>query len=261
MLVATMLVAACPITSAIEITDIGAIHNEDFDTLASTASSSVLPVGWSLSESGTSADSSFGVGTGSSTTGNTYSFGAANSPERALGGLLSGTLAPTFGVEIRNATGGPINGLDIGYVGEQWRLGALDRADRLDFQFSLDAGSLTDVAGSWTDFDALDFVAPATGPSIGARDGNLAANRVALAMSIVGLSIADGASVWLRWIDFNARGFDDGLAIDDFSLTAHGPVTTPTQSVPDSLPMAAGLGLTMLGLAAVRRFVPANGLA
>lgn len=259
MLVATMFVASCPIASAIEITDIGVIHTENFDTLASVGTSSVLPAGWSLSESGTTADTTYGVGTGSSTTGNTYSFGAAGSPERALGGLLSGTLAPVFGVEIHNLTGGLINALDIGYVGEQWRLGALDREDRLDFQYSLVAGSLTDVAGSWTDVDALDFVAPATGPSIGLRDGNLAANRVALAMSIVGLSIADGASVWLRWVDFNASGFDDALAIDDFTLVAGRAGGAPGQAVPDAFPMATGLGLVLLGLAVVRRCQPGLG--
>jgi hypothetical protein len=36
------------------------------------------------------------------------------------------------------------------------------------------------------------------------------------------LSIPSGASFFIRWTDFNAAGADDGLAIDDFSLIAHG---------------------------------------
>ena len=44
-----------------------------------------------------------------------------------------------------NNTGAPVTALDIAYIGEQWRLGlAGRRADRLDFQYSLDATSLAD---------------------------------------------------------------------------------------------------------------------
>ncbi len=35
------------------------------------------------------------------------------------------------------------------------------------------------------------------------------------------MAIARNATIWIRWNDFNATGNDDGLAIDDFSLTAH----------------------------------------
>ncbi len=259
MLVATVFVAACPIVPAIEITDVGILYTENFDTLASGGTSSLLPAGWHLAESGTNADTIYGVSTGASIAGNTYSFGATGSSERALGGLSSGTLTPIFGVELMNATGGLIHALDIGYVGEQWRLGALGRVDKLDFQYSLDAGSLGDAAGSWMDVDALDFVAPAMGAATGARDGNLAANRVALALSIVGLTVADGASVWLRWIDGDASGSDDGLAIDDFTVVARRAGATTGHAVPEAFPMATGLGVVLLGLAALRRCQPTLG--
>ena len=48
-----------------------------------------------------------------------------------------------------------ITSLDVAYTGEQWRLGTAGRPDRLDFQYSLDATSLT--TGTWTDVDALDY--------------------------------------------------------------------------------------------------------
>jgi hypothetical protein len=43
------------------------------------------------------------------------------------------------------------------------------------------------------------------------------------------LAIANGASFWIRWTDFNANGSDDGLAIDDFSLTPNFGAALPTR--------------------------------
>lgn len=39
--------------------------------------------------------------------------------------------------------------------------------------------------------------------------------------------IAAGATFWIRWTDFNAAGAGDGLAIDNFSLTAIGQSANP----------------------------------
>ena len=72
-------------------------YTQDFNTLANSGTSAALPVDWVLAESGTNANLTYTAGTGSSTTGDSYSFGAAASTERALGGLLSGSLTPTFG--------------------------------------------------------------------------------------------------------------------------------------------------------------------
>ncbi len=195
-------------------------YAQDFDSLASSGASAALPVGWSLSETGSSslANGSYTAGTGSANAGDTYSFGASGSPERALGMLLSGSLTPIFGAQFTNDTGATITALTISYTGEQWRYGATGRVDRLDFQYSLDATSLT--TGVWTDVNALDFSAPASPAAAGALDGNAAANRTALSGAITGLAIPPGATFWIRWSDFNAVSSDDGLAVDDFSLAA-----------------------------------------
>ena len=52
---------------------------------------------------------------------------------------------------ICGGSGGTITSLDIAYTGEQWRNGntAAARDDRLDFQYSTDATSLT--TGAWTE--------------------------------------------------------------------------------------------------------------
>ncbi|HRX03274.1 MAG TPA: hypothetical protein P5148_09025, partial [Anaerolineae bacterium] len=202
-------------------------YSQDFDTLVSSGTSSVLPGGWALAEGGTNANATYTAGTGSSTAGDTYSFGASSNTERAFGTLQSGSLVPTIGAEFQNATNAVITSLAIGYNCEHWRIGVTSRgaADRLDLQYSTDATSLT--TGTWIDVDALDCLSTVTSGTAGALDGN--SNRTAVSNNIGGLSIANGNGFWLRWTDFNISGSDDGLGIDDF-------VITPASSGGDAAP-------------------------
>ncbi|HJW30090.1 MAG TPA: Calx-beta domain-containing protein, partial [Saprospiraceae bacterium] len=89
--------------------------------------------------------------------------------------------------------------------------------DRIDFQYSINATSLT--TGIWTDVNNLDFSGPVSAGTVGALDGNAAANRTAISFTITGLSIPNGATFYIRWLSFDAAGADDGLAVDDFSIT------------------------------------------
>src|SRR6266540_3973637 len=114
-----------------------AAYTQNFDTLASTGTSSVVPVGWKFAESSTNANTTYTAGTGSGNAGDTYSFGVSASTERAFGGLQSGSLVPIIGANFTNSIGSTITALAITYTGEQWRLGTLARTDRLDFQYSL----------------------------------------------------------------------------------------------------------------------------
>lgn len=190
---------------------------QNFDTLVSSGTGSSLPDGWAFAESGTSANSIYTAGTGSSITGDTYSFGASGSTDRALGELTSGSLQSIFGVEVQNGSGSTIRALQIAYVGEQWRL-ASATSDRLDFQYSLDASGLT--SGQWVDVNLLDFVAPVTTGETGSLDGNAPGNRVSLQQTISGLSFDNNGTIWFRWVGVDAGASDYGLAIDDFSITA-----------------------------------------
>jgi predicted extracellular nuclease len=233
---------AAPVSAqSVSLTTIGAPYTQNFDTLSNTALSTTNPLtitGWSLAESGTSTrnNGQYAVDTGSSNTGDAYSYGAAGDAERAFGSLRSGTLVPVYGVAFTNNTGATITSLRVGYTGEQWRIGntLAAREDRLDFQYSLDASSL--ATGTWQDADTLDFINPIqTATLVGALNGNSAQNRRALDATISGLSIPNGATFWVRWNDADGTGADDGMAVDDFSLTplgGSGPVT-PTLSVND----------------------------
>lgn len=221
------LLAVWPARAAgtISLTTLGVAYTQNFDTLAPSGTSSTVPNGWDFLESDTSANTLYTGGNGSSNTGDTYSLGFSGStPERAFGGLQSGSLNTTVGANFANNTGSTLGELTISYTGEQWRLGATGRADRLDFQYSLNATSLG--TGTWTDYNALDFVAPNSTGTVGALDGNLAANRVALTATLTGLNIPNGATFWIRWSDFNASSNDDALGVDDFSLTPGAAIPT-----------------------------------
>jgi hypothetical protein len=194
------------------------VYFQDFNTLANTGTSSVLPGGFEFVETGTAADTTFAAGTGSSNQGNTYSFGAAGSVDRALGGLRSGALIPTFGIQFTNMLGRTITALNISFVGEQYRLGTVGRADRLAFEFSTTATNL--LGTGFTPFTALDFSSPTTTGTVGLLDGNAAANQRNISGTIAGLELLQGQSIFLRFVDFDATGADDGLGIDNFRAEA-----------------------------------------
>jgi endonuclease I len=214
----------------ISITNLSSGYSQDFNTLDTVGTSSKLPTGWLFLESGTNANTTYTADDGSLNSGNTYSYGTRASSERAFGTILSGSLTPTIGAYFTNNSGATLTSITVTYFGEQWRLGATGRADRLDFQYSLDATSL--ASGTWTNVDSLDFSSPITAGTVGPLDGNAQANRTQKTFTISGLSIANGSSFYIRWNDFNATGADDGLAVDDFSMTFNGfglpTCTTPT---------------------------------
>ncbi|HXR79442.1 MAG TPA: hypothetical protein VN763_00920, partial [Saprospiraceae bacterium] len=195
----------------VSLTGFGTTYTQDFNTLAITDLSSVVPVGWSFAEAGSNANSTYDADDGGSTTGNTYSYGIDAITERAFGGLQSGTLNPTIGAFFTNNTGGAIGSLMISYKGEQWRVGTLTREDRLDFQYSLTATGL--LSGTYVNYDLLDFTSPIQAP-VGPLNGNVFPNFTVVSSTIMGLSIGNGNTFWIRWSDFNAILADDGEAVD-----------------------------------------------
>ena len=252
----TLVLISCALTAStattagavgISLTTIGSAYTENFNSLANSGTTNVVvPSGWAFIESGSNANTEYRAGTGSDTTGDTYSFGATGSSERAFGTLQSGTLLPTIGAQFTNNTAAAITSLGISYSGEQWRAGVANRnaADRLDFQLSVNATSLT--TGTWVDYNSLDFSSPNINTALGALDGNAALNRTALSFLVSGLNVANGSSFWIRWASSDISGSDDGLAIDDFSLTPNG---VPIPAVPEPGTLALlGLGLAGLGL-------------
>ena len=122
----------------------------------------------------------------------------------------------------------------------------MGRVDRIDFQYSIDATSLT--TGTWVDVDALDFVAPTTTGTTGPLIGNASANSTTVNSTITGLSIPAGAVVWIRWTSFDASGADDGLAIDNFSISV--PTTIPTVNLSLTANAGSEAGQTVITVTA-----------
>jgi hypothetical protein len=192
-------------------------YAQNFDTLATTGTSSSLPAGFQVVELGTggAADGLYAAGTGSSNAGNSYSFGAAGSVERALGSLASSGVSTIYlGGIFANGLAGTITSLAIAFGGEQWRAGN-STDDRLAFEYSLNATALNN--GTWTAFSALDFL-PVVLTGDVALNGN--ANFTPVAGTLTGLTIANGSSFGFRWVDVNSSGNDHGLSIDNLTINA-----------------------------------------
>ncbi len=227
----------------ISVTALNTPYTQNFDILAATGT----PAGWAFEDS----DGLYAAGTGSSATGNTYSFGASGSSERAFGSLASSSNAPTIGAHFSNDTGMIINALAISFFGEKWR-DAAATSDLLAFDYSLDATSLS--TGSWIAFGQLDFLGSSVedghvGSGSDYGTGNTAAYRKEVSATISDVLIQDGQSFWIRWSDSNSDGSDDGLAIDDFSLTPRGAA----QGVPVGGSTVWMLWLGVVAIAIARR--------
>ncbi|OON69339.1 hypothetical protein B0919_08615 [Hymenobacter sp. CRA2] len=197
-------------------------YTQNFDGLATsgtTNTKATLPTGWDFLEvngTGTSANDQYAADNGAANGGNTYSYGATNGTDRAFGALLSGAQSSILGGSFINNTGAPLTSLTISYVGETWRVGAANRSDKLTFQYSTDATSLSTSSGTWTDVTALDYANPGGATTNGI---STPAHTATITSTITGLNIPAGATFWIRWNDFNATSSDDGMAVDDFQLS------------------------------------------
>ena len=228
-LLAILLLSNVIYAQQISVTTLGQVYTQDFNSLANTGSTgTALPNGWY------STVASYRVGDGSLNNGGLYSFGTADTTDRALGSLGSGSATPSYGLKFVNNTGASITSITVNYTAELWRLGQKPalRLDSTNFSYNVGADSIQ--ATGWTvagNFKTTDTTATAAG----AINGNIAPNRGAVSHTISGLSIDNGVTFWIRWTELNVSGTDDGLAIDDLSVSFTGavlsPCTEPTGSV------------------------------
>jgi len=246
LLIFTAAIASAQGTGSVAINGAGVTSpaSQDFSALASTgATATALPTGWYFLETGTNNNLTYATGTGSSNGGNTYSFGAAANSERAFGALASGSLVSRIGAQVLNGSGGVITSITISYTGEQWRRGTATD-DGLAFSYSTTATGLTDGA-AFTNLASLNFSSPRCGSSDSATDGNSAACRTGIAATISGLSIAPNGTLWIRWSDSNNGANDDGVSIDDVTITASISFSsTPPTATGAATPAAVNPGAT-----------------
>lgn len=188
-------------------------YRQSFDQLPLTGegANDALPTGWSFIEQGAAADQHLVAGDGSSPIGNTYSFGTNS--DRALGTLLSGSLRSTIIFTFQNTSLHTVQSMRVRYRAERWRVGSLDRPDRLDFQYRMDT-----TGTSWIDCDSLDMIVYTQATSVGAADGQTPDHSQSIEALLNGIRLPPNAVGQFRWIDWDAVGSDDGLAIEDFEV-------------------------------------------
>ena len=191
-------------------------YSQNFDSMGS--SGTTAPTGWfvgSLSPqatNGTVTSRPIVVSDGSGTSANNYNFGTTGDSDRALGSKAEsgGTRVTEF--RFTNNTGLTLTDLTLSYTGEQWRRATTTNA--LTLHYGTNENALADAPSSFT------FTTPILGTAT-SLDGNATANRVtSLGGTISGLSIPNGTTFILRWIDLDDTDtVDAGIALDDFSLT------------------------------------------
>jgi len=211
-----LFLSVCSVFAQVNLTNTTTVYTQNFNTLNVRNTSSVVPLGWSILEIGANANTLITANTGASTTGDTYSYGTGTNTERALGMLGSATLNSQIGVSFRNSTGQTLTSITVRYTGEVWGTGAANRQDKIDVQYSTNATSL--ATGTWIDVNELDFLAPVI-TTTGAKNGNQTANRRVVQFTLNGLSIPANTIFYFKWKEFDATGAEDGLAIDDLSVS------------------------------------------
>ncbi len=206
--------------------------------------------GWAIVEEGSNSSAVTGryaTGNGSTAGGNAYSFGTDG--DRAMGSVNDDTVSVLIvGACFTNTTPGTINSVQISFTGEMWRRGALGtQTDKLDFEYAVNATNI--YTGSYSAFDALDFSTPNITGTAGSRDGNNAAYRTIFPSTTLPVALASGDSLYIRWVDSNIAGADDGLAIDDFSIDFLSASSAPVEVSGRVTNGKRGLGRVIVAIA------------
>lgn len=167
-------------------------------------------------------------GDGSSAGGSFYSFGLEGDANRALGAVgtggsyfgtpANGQVAGYIAVSFRNASRADVREVAVAFDGQQWRQGASDDLNTLDFEYGVgEAFGHVDWIRPGAGFD---FASPS--PQLVTPEGQAVYGRDPLARQALGGRLAvpwkAGSRLWLRWTVRNHLSFDHGLAIDDFRL-------------------------------------------
>jgi hypothetical protein len=193
---------------------INTAYTQNFDSLErSAATATFMPYGWKFNESGSSGNTTYSPGTGSANGGNTYSLGLLNNSDRALGGLQSGSVNPSWGAIFKNSTGSNITSIDVAYKAETWRVGANNRKDSITFQYNLTGTDIT--TGTWVTVTALGYA----NPGRTANSGGLVSDSANISYTIPSLNITNGTTFAIRFLDYDATGADDAIGVDNFSFT------------------------------------------
>jgi hypothetical protein len=192
---------------------------EDFSGMGASLTT-YLP-GWTAINVSNGATLSMAVTNGAASTGNAYNVGAIGDEERAFGTLADATITPALGAVFQNNTGSTVSKISIQTRMEQWKeSGNSGINETVAFYYSLDATSLS--SGTWTPVSTLNLNEKLTlATTNSAVNGNLSANYTNMANIISGLNWANGANLWIKWVDTNDSGTNGMYAIDNFIISVN----------------------------------------
>ena len=206
-------------------------HTQNFDALATNGTSNpwrdnVTLLGWYAGKSVAPTNiTTYRASDGSDNAGALYSFGSSGSDERALGSIGSGSVGfISYGLSFTNDTAATVTNFVVSYTGEQWRNSSSFNTNTLTFWSRVSAAALTNpepgVLTNWTAHAGLDFASPTvTGAGVG-LNGNASTNRrVFVSVPVPGLTVPPGQCVFFRWQDPDDPGTDEGVAVDDLTVT------------------------------------------
>jgi hypothetical protein len=222
----------------------GTTQQENFD-LFGTSATAALPTGWRFSAPGdltvrwddptnlftTSAQAS----SGSPTVGGRYNWGQS-AADRAPGVMSSsGQPSPVSLLAwFQNTLEVPLAQVDLTFDYERYRINTTPAA--ITFHHSVDGVN-------WTTATAGDSGTFAPGPS--AYGFGTPLTTVARSVSLPGLDLAPGGSLYLRWTFDTGGANSQGLGLDNVSLA--------TTAVPEPAGLALAGGAAALGVAWARR--------
>ena len=194
-------------------------YTEDFNGMGA-ASADYLP-GWTAINVNTGSTLTLGLTNGSAITGNAYNVGTTGDEERAFGTLADASVTPALGAVFQNNTGSVVSKISIQNRMKQWKeSGNAGVNESVAFYYSLDATSLN--TGTWTAVTTLNLNEKLTSAtSNNAVNGNLASNYTFPIQSIINLNWANGANLWIKWVDSNDSGANGMYAIDNFIISVN----------------------------------------
>lgn len=176
----------------------------------STAGLSSATTGWSVSSTSATYN---GRGTGSGTTGGFYAYYSGTGTEFSLGALPSGSNTHTYTISFTNNSGSTITSLTMSWDYEQWRYGGSNTS-------GWDCTGTGQLSANST-LNGKDF--SGANSTAGAISGGL--TTAISSFTLTGLSIANGQSFGITWVTTNPSGADNGVAIDNFTISASGTVS------------------------------------
>lgn len=155
-------------------------------------------------------------GDGSLNVGNLYNYGVGTGADRAIGSLASLSTGDTyFGVRLKNNDTRPITSITVAFTGEQWR-DATTTVNTLIASYQVSSTAFTDViSGTYTAASGWNFVSC---QNTGTGNGSVQCSTAVSAT--IEISVPAGDEIMIRWHDADDLNDDQGLSMDDLTITA-----------------------------------------